>query len=400
MQKYKYQAKNKEGRLLKGWVEAINTRNAVAILRNRGLVVIKLVESREDILTQLTSSLRRVSLNDVIDFTRQLATMIGAGLSLIDALENLQEQSRPAMAQILMEVVNDVRGGSTLYEALSKHPAAFSKFYLALVKSGEAAGTLDKVLKKLADNLEKQRRFIMTVRSAMIYPAVIIAAMILVGFLMMILVVPKLLVIYQDMKITLPLPTRILIALTNFLTHFWWLIILGAGGLVYAFSSYYKTSEGRRQLDYYFLRLPLFGSINQKVILTELMRTLAMLVSTGVPIIEALHISAEAATNVVFKEALLEGARDISKGLPLATTFAKYDFFPSVVAQMIAVGEETGRLAEVMEKISANFEEESDLVIKGLTSTIEPILIVILGGAVGFLVMSIIMPIYNLTAQF
>lgn len=399
MQQYKYQAKNKEGKLLKGRVEAANRHNAAAVLHKQSLVVVSLAEAQNDLLANFATSLQGVSQSDIVDFTRQLAIMINAGLPLIDALESLREQSKPALARILAEVVNDVRGGSTLSEALNKHPHLYSPFYLALVKSGETAGKLDLVLKKLAENLEKQRRFSATVKSAMIYPSVIMVVMVGMAFVMMTLVIPKLLVFFQDMKVELPLPTKILIAVSNFMAGFWWLVLLFLFGMVFGFRAFKKTAAGQHQVDRLWLKLPVIGNLAQKVMLTQLTRTLAMLVGTGVPIIEALQITAAAAENVVYREAILECAGEAAKGVPLAVTFEKYDFFPRIVPQMVAVGEETGKLHEVLEKVSANFEEESDLAIKGLTSAIEPLLIVLIGLAVGFMVIAIIMPIYNLTSQ-
>jgi type II secretory pathway component PulF len=283
--------------------------------------------------------------------------MVSAGLSIVDALSSLQGQAKPALAKVLNEVLNDIRGGSSLADSLAKHPKHFSKMYLALVRSGEASGLLDKVLKKLADNLEKQRLFVSRVKSAMIYPAIVIIIMIVVGFLMMVLVVPKLLGMYTEMGASLPLPTQILIFTSNFMVGFWWLIILAAAGAVWGFTSWRETPAGRYTLDRVYLKIPYLGKLQEKVILSSLTRTLAMLVGTGVSIIEALNIVSQTSSNVIFEEAIKKSAKEVERGLPLSSSLAQYEFFPPIVAQMVAVGEETGKLDEVLLHVADHFEE-------------------------------------------
>lgn len=400
MIKFFYNARTAEGKKIRGLVEARNEKGAASVLRSKGLVVVGLKEKGQGFLSNLLIIFQRVSSNDVVDFTRQLATMVSAGLPLTQALEGLHDQAKPAFAKVLAEVLNDVRGGSSLHEALSKHSGVFPKIYLALVKSGETGGMLDEVLKKLADNLEKQRNFASRVKSAMIYPIIVLTAMVVVGFLMMVLVIPKLLGMYKEMGAKLPLPTQILIAIASFFSQFWWLLLLTIVGLIYGFIAWKKTPSGRKAVDGFWFKIPLLGRLKEKVILTDLMRTLSMLISTGVSIIEALNIIAEAAGNVIFEEAIKASAKEVEKGTSLAVSFGRYEFFPPIVPQMVAIGEETGKLDEVLARVAIHFEEESDLAIKGLTAAIEPIMIIVLGLGVGFLVMAIILPIYNLTAQF
>ncbi len=400
MRKFRYRAKTPEGKLVKGLVEANTSKGAVTVLRSKNLIVIELTELGKSFLSSALVVFQRVKTDDVVNFTRQLATMIGAGLPLTEALSSLQAQAKPVFAKVLSEVLNDVRGGSSLHDSLSKHSKVFSSIYLALVKSGEAAGLLDEVLKKLADNLEKERNFTSRVKSAMIYPVIVVSAMIIVGFLMMVLVIPKLLEMYKEMGADLPLPTQILISLTSFLSSFWWLFVFGGAAFFWGFLLWKKTPQGKRSIDAFWFKIPLIGKLKEKVILTSLTRTLSMLIATGVSIIEALEIVASASGNVIFEEAIRKSAKEVEKGAPLADCFGRYEFFPPIVSQMVAVGEETGKLDEVLKRVSIHFEEESDIAIKGLTSAIEPIMIVLLGIGVGFLVIAIILPIYNLTAQF
>ena len=389
-----------DGKNIKGFVEAAGEENALAILRRREMVVIKLSEVKESPLTDILSFFRKVSQNDIVNFTRQLSTMVGAGLPLVDSLRSLQEQSKPSLAKVIARVLDDIKGGTTLYNALGRHPQCFSGVYLALVKSGETAGMLDEVLDKLAGTLEKQRNFTARVKSAMIYPAIVISAMVVVGFLMMALVIPNLMSIYKEMGAELPLPTVILMGIADFFAKFWWLVIIIFFGGGWFFLSWKKTPDGRRRFDAFLLKIPLIGKLLTKVILTNVTRILAMLVGTGVSIIESLNIVGKTAGNVVFEKAIEASAKKVEKGVPLAVCFADFEFIPPIVSQMIAVGEETGKLDEVLERMAAHFEDESDIALKGLTAAIEPIMIVILGVGVGFLVISVLLPIYNLTSQF
>jgi len=400
MKKFRYKAKTSDGKTVKGMVEANNDKGAIAILRSNTLVVTELKIIEKSNLSNFLSNFQRISTNDVVDFTRQLATMVGAGLPLTDSLANLTEQARPAMAKVLSDVVNDVRSGVSLYEALAKHPKVFSPIYLALVKSGEAAGLLDTVLKKLADNLEKQRNFGARIKSAMVYPVIVTIAMVVVAFLMMILVIPKLLSMYKEMGATLPLPTLILITVSNFMVNFWWLMLIVIFGGLYGTFMWNNTPAGRKFFDGLWFKIPIVNTLKIMVILTDLTRTLSMLVATGVSIIEALNIVSKAAGNVIVEDAIKNCAVAVEKGVPLATAFSRYEFFPPLLSQMVAVGEQTGKLDEVLGRVGVHFEEQSDLAIKGLTSAIEPLMIILLGIGVGFLVIAVIMPIYNLTAQF
>ena len=400
LKKYRYKAKTFEGKEMKGLVEANSKRNAAMVLRGREMVVFEMKEIGNSAVASVFTIFQRVSVNDIVNFTRQLSTMISAGLSLIDALQGLQEQSKPVLAKVIGEILNDIRGGKTLYDAMSKHPKEFSPIYLALIKSGEMAGMLDKVLAKLAENLEKQRNFTSKVKSAMVYPVIVVIVMVAIAFLMMVLVVPKLVSMFEQMDIVLPLPTIILIAISGFFAKFWWLIIIFVFGGFYGFNVWKKTPNGKKKYDEILLKLPLAGKLLIKIILADVTRTLSMLIGTGVSIIEALNIVAEASGNTVFEQAIKASAKKVEKGAPLSTCLADYEVFPPIVPQMVAVGERTGKLDEVLSRIAINFEEESEIAVKGLTAAIEPLMIIILSVGVAFLVFSIILPIYNLTSSF
>jgi type IV pilus assembly protein PilC len=327
--------------------------------------------------------------------------MVNAGLPITEALVILRSQAKGSMQKMAAQVLADVEGGESLSVALSRHPKVFSPTYIALVKSGEVGGVMDEVLVRLADNLEKQQEFRGRVKGALIYPAIIIVGMIIVGFIMMIFVIPRLTSLYSEFNAELPTPTKILIGLSNFVIHFWplFLILFGAG--FYGFSLYRKTPQGRRKTDELIFKIPIFGDLQRQIILTELTQTLSLMVGAGVSILEGLNITAGVVGNRVIADALRDTAKQVEKGFPVAFSFAKHpEAFPFILSQMVAVGEETGKMDEVLTKVSHIFEIESDQKVKALTAAIEPIVMVVLGLGVGFLVIAIILPIYNLTSQF
>lgn len=400
MRKFKYKGKTTKGEIVEGLVEALNEKEAVRILRERKLIPFFLEEKGGSSFGSLFSIFQRVSSKDIAEFTRQLATMIAAGLPLTDSLIILQEQSKPAMAKILADIVKEIEGGSSFYDALAKHSKIFSRIYLALIKSGETAGSLDEILKRMADSLEKQEEFKRKVKGAMIYPVIVITGMVVVIFIMMVFVIPKLTSMYEEFGTTLPLPTQILIAFSKFVRNFWFIFFALVGGAIYGFRAWRKTTFGRQQIDKFILKLPILGKLKTKIILTEISQTLSMLLAAGVPIIESLNIVAEAADNAIFENSMRKVAKEVEKGFPLTVTFEHFEEYPPIFSQMVAVGEETGKLDEVLLKLSKQFEMESEVAVKGLTTAIEPLMMVVLGIGVGFIVISIITPIYNLTSQF
>jgi type IV pilus assembly protein PilC len=248
--------------------------------------------------------------------------------------------------------------------------------------------------------LEKQKEFRNKVKGAMIYPMVIVVGMLVVGTIMMIFVIPKLLGMYQEFQAELPLPTKILISFSDLATRFWWIALIGGGVAIFSFRSFQKTPLGQKKIDQLKLQLPIYGNLQKMTILTEVTRTLGLLVSTGISIIDGLNIVARAANNSIYLEELQFAAKQVEKGLPLGGTLAEFEEFPAVVPHMVSVGEETGKLDEVLTKLSRYFESESEQMVKGLTTAIEPLIMVVLGLGVGFLIIAVILPIYNLTTSF
>jgi type IV pilus assembly protein PilC len=398
MLRYRFRARGEDGVLRKGIVEAQSEASAVSVLREQKLVIIDLHEIQ--VGGSLLSFGNKVKFDDIVNFTRQLSTMIGAGLPLTDALSILQVQVSPNLQTKIADILRSVEGGSTFADALSHHADTFSRVYIALVRAGESAGVLDTILIRLADNLEKQREFQAKTKGAMIYPMIVVIGMALVGAVMMIFVLPKLTSMYKDFNITLPIVTRILIGISDFMVNFWYLMIIGIAGGIYAFRAYRKTKLGALQIDTLQYKLPIFGKIKSMVLMSEFSRTLALLASAGVALVESLNIVREVADSEVMQQALTEVAKDVEKGNPLATSLAKHPVFPMIVSQMTSVGEQTGKLDEILNRVASYFENESEHAIKNLSTAMEPIIMVVLGVGVGFLIIAIIVPIYNLTSAF
>jgi type IV pilus assembly protein PilC len=400
MKRFKYKAKDKKGQLVTGEVEASSKNHAAKLIRNKELVVISLKPAAEPLFSFLTKYRERVTHTDITNFTRQISTMINAGLPINEALLILRAQSAGAMQKIAAQILTDVEGGESLSTAMSRHPKVFSPTYISLVKSGEAGGVLSSVLARLADSLERQREFQGRVKGALIYPAIIVVGMLIVGLIMMIFVIPKMLSLYEEFEAELPLMTKVLIAISGFISRFWLIFIVIIVVAVYGLKIYKNTEKGRKQVDGLILKIPLIGELNQQVLLAELTSTLSLMVSSGVSILEGLNISAGVVKNSVMSDALKDSAKMVEKGFPVAYSFAKHpEAFPFIVSQMVAVGEETGKLDEVLQKVSHVFETESNQKVKTLTAAVEPLVLILLGLGVAFLVIAIILPIYNLTTQ-
>jgi type IV pilus assembly protein PilC len=399
MQIFKYTARDEAGEKQEGKVEARDEKHAVQILRDKSWVVIDLKESHEG-TSFMDKTLGKVSQTDIMNMTQQLSTMINAGLPLTDALDMLRVQSKPALARVINEIERDVQAGMSLADALGRHPKVFSSVYVELVRAGESSGKLDEVLMRLAKTEERAREFRQKTKGAMVYPIIVLIAMVLVVIVMMVVVIPQLSSMYDEFGAELPFATQLLISMSDFMVKFWWLGLAVVVGLMFIFRNYRRTDHGREVTDEWLLKIPIYGTLQTQLIMADFARTLALLVSAGISILQALHIVGLVVNNQIYKNALNEAERAVEKGQPLAATLAKLHVFPPLMAQMISVGEETGALDEVLIKVSKYFESEAENKIKNLTTALEPIIIIVLGVGVFFIVIAIIMPIYNLTSQF
>lgn len=399
MKRYKFRARTREGVLRKGLVEASSRSAAAEVLRGQNLIIVELKDQSQGFVDQL-QIFDKVKFDDLVNFTRQLSTMISAGLPITDSLSILEIQSNPALGKRLSGVLRAIEGGSTLADALENYPKVFSPVYVALVRAGEAAGVIDTILAKLAINLEKQRDFRAKTKSAMIYPIIVLIGMTVVGFIMMVFVLPKLTEMYADFEADLPVITKILIGMSSFISKTWYLFLALVGGAGYGFAMYRKSQVGKLQTDKLLLKMPIWGRIKEMTLMADFARTLSLLVGAGVSLVEALNIVQGVLDNSVYSTSIANVAKDVEKGNPLASSLARYEGFPLIVSQMISVGEQTGKVDEILNKLADYFEIESEYAIKNLSTAMEPLIMILLGIGVGFMIVAIVVPIYNLTSAF
>lgn len=397
---FKYTAKNEHAETIHGKVEAKTIHHGASILSERGLLVIEINPMGEESFMYFKSLFMGIKHDDLVNFTRQLSTMITAGLPLATALTILEEQTNPQMTRMVANLLKEIEGGGTFSMALEKAKDVFSRVYIQLVKAGEVGGMLDGVLERLADTMEKDKEFKAKTKGALIYPIIVVLAMIAVGFVMMIFVIPQLTEMYKDFDAELPTMTKLLIGISDFFVKFWWLIFALLGGGFYALKKWYGTKIGERKIDSFLMKIPVFGVLRQKIVLTEFSRTLALLLGAGVSLLEALEIVGEAMDSITYREALIESRKKVEKGISLSQSISSYEIFPPILHQMIAVGEETGKLNDVLLKLSTYFESESEHAVKNMTTALEPMIMIVLGVGVGAMVIAVIMPIYNLTSAF
>jgi len=389
------------GKILKGKIEAGKEEEVKNYLKEKGLFVIEIKKEKKYQISFLSSIFDRVNFSDIVNFTRQVAMMLNAGLTLIEALDILKKQTtKQSFKKIINDITEEIKAGSSFSTALRKYTSYFSHLYIALVRAGEASGKLTEILLKLADNLEKEREFKAKVKGALIYPAIIIIAMIIVIFIMITFVLPKLLNLYKDFDMNLPFTTTLLIFISSFMTKFWPLVAVGVFLIVIVFRNYLKTKEGKFIYDSTLLKIPVLKEIIKTSSLVDVTRTLSILIGSGVSILEALEIVKDTLENVVYQKAFLNIYKKVEKGVSLGTAMEEEEIFPPILVQMTQVGEQTGHLDETLARISRYFEMESELAVKAMTTLIEPAILVFLGVSVGFLVMSVITPIYNLTSSF
>jgi type IV pilus assembly protein PilC len=389
------------GRAVNGVLEADNlegARTRLAELRYHvmGLTSVKASPRALEWL----GALHRVKLRDLVVFTRQFATMIDAGLSVVKCLDILQQQTRDTkLKEVIAATRRDVAGGASLTEAISKHPRVFSPLYVNMIRSAEAAGILDQVLDRIAIFLEKEAEIKGKIKSAMMYPCVVFCFAVLMLVALVFFVLPKFKEIFETMQLKLPPTTRFLLGFSSFAGHFWYLFVLGGIGVFIAYKMIARTEKGRYQLDLLKLRVPIMGDLLLKTAVSRFARTFGTLVSTGVPVLRALEIVADTAGNMVVSQAVTKARASVKEGEKISAPLYASKLFPLMVTQMIAVGEETGRLDQMLSKVSDFYDGEVEATLKGLTSLIEPLMIVGLGGIVGLIAVSVISPIYQLVGS-
>jgi type IV pilus assembly protein PilC len=396
---YVYKVRDREGKLLGGSLEAESEEAVAARLRQLGYAPI-LVEAEKG--AALRSEIRlpgtgRVKLKDLAVFSRQFATMINSGLSLLRALTILGEQtSNRRLGQIVTQVRTEVEQGMSLSAAMAKHPKVFNRLYVSMVRAGEIGGFLDQVLVKVAETFEKEVALRGKIRSAMTYPVVVFAMVLLIVSAMLIFIVPTFKGLYESLGGTLPAPTRMLIAASDGIRKYFLLILLLLGGLGFAYKRWRATPAGRYRLDQLKLKVKVFGPLFHKSALSRFSRTLSTLIRSGVPILQALEIVAETVNNGVISRAIRDVQDAVREGESLATPLAKHPTFPAMVVQMMAVGEETGALDVMLSKVADFYDQEVEAAVASLTSLIEPIMIAVMGAAVGGMVVALYLPLFKI----
>ncbi len=399
--KLHYKAVTNKGESIEGLIDARDPSEAAAYLRSKELLPIKIIKREKNKFVDLIPFLgERIKSSEIVSLTRQLASMLTSGLTLLRSLEILKNQmNNHALVDIVDSIIKDIQEGSSFSRAITKHPVAFSPVYIALIEASEGSGLLDKAFLRLADTLEKQQKLKSTVKGALTYPTIVIFMMVVVVFVMMIFVIPQISTLYQSMNVSLPWSTLILIQISNFFVSFWFIII---GFLVlvgYAYKRWYKTIEGKLTIDSMLLKIPIFGSLIKKTILAEFSRTLGALLASGTLVVEALDKVSNTTGNIHYKNAIVDISKRVEKGISIGDAMSMYYLYPPNLIELVKIGEQTGKLDETLIKASEYFENEVDSSVKTLSTALEPIILVILGAGVAFLVFSIISPIYQITGS-
>ena len=392
MPTFAYTARTQNGELKSATVDARSRDDVVAQLRRQRLTLVKIEDSPKKPKTK-----GRIKRRDVVIFTRQLSTMINSGLPLVQALDILAKQTEsPPLSATARAVVADVESGNTLADAMRRYPAAFDDLYVNMVAAGESGGILDVILGRLASFIEKNDALVRKVKGAMIYPGVILSVAAIAVVVLLIFVIPVFQNMFGSAGLALPLPTRIVIGASHILIHDGLLIGLVIAGLVYGFSRYRATPNGKLKVDQILLKMPILGDVIRKSAVSRFTRTLGTLISSGVSILEGLEITAKTAGNRVVQDAIMASRSSIAGGDTIAGPLQKSGVFPPMVISMIAVGEQTGGLDEMLSKIADFYDEEVDAAVSGLLAAMEPLMIVVLGVIVGGMVVSMYLPIFNM----
>jgi len=397
-----YEAKNKSGEKVKGSIEAENKSVIARQLREKGYFITEIKEKRSSIdIGEFFSMHKRVKLKDLSIFSQQFAAMINAGISLVDALNILQEQTNHRHLQdVLASVRDDVETGVSLADAVSKHPETFPELYTQLIRAGESGGVLDSILDKLAVHYDRQDELNSMVKSALYYPAVILLVGIAVVIFLVTRVVPQFVGMFQDFGSELPLPTRMLLAISSFAQSYWWAILLAVIAVIFLLIRYRKTPSGREATDRWILKLPVIGDMMRKVYISRFSSTLAILIDSGVDLLTALTIVEDVVGNRVYSEILTDARVQVREGSNLSDPLENSGEFPPMVVHMLRVGEETGAIGEMLNKVSRFYDRQTEAAVEGAISLIEPIMIVLLAVMVGFVAISIVTPMFDMFQQF
>jgi len=398
--KFNYQARTQKGDIYTGSIEASNQEFAAALLRERGLFATFLEEAVPPVYARKIDFFDRITRKDIVMFSRQLAIMFKSKVSLVESLRVLASQTKKAnLKEKILKISEQVEGGTSFSQALTRYPKIFSSFYVAMVKSGEASGKLSEVLNYLADHLEKEYHLISKTKGALIYPALIVFSILLIMVLLTFFVIPNLLQVLEASGQALPLPTRIVLSFTTFIKDWAWLIASAIILSIFSFFRYYATSKGKEFFDRIFLKIPIAGSFLKTIHLSRFAENLSTLISGGLPIVQSLDIVGDIITNLSYKQVISKTREEVRKGEMISSVLSQHaDLFPSVFVQMVLIGEKTGTLDTTLMNVVDFYQQEVDRSINNILSILEPALIIFLGLVIAGLMLSILMPLYQTIA--
>ncbi|HBH86191.1 MAG TPA: pilus assembly protein PilC [Syntrophaceae bacterium] len=394
-----WEAETKRGELKKGEMDGADEAAVRGLLRRQGLKSIVVKKKPKDLLEYLPFLKQKVKDKDVVVFARIFSTMINAGLPLIQCLDLLaQQEQNKTFAKIITTVKEDIEGGSTLHDALKKHPKVFDELFVNLVAAGESGGILDVILNRLSSYMEKAMKLKSRVKGAMTYPTIVLFVAVAVVALLLVYVIPVFKKLFEGMGGQLPGPTQFLVNLSEFTQSYFLYMIIGAAAVVFLFRRYYRTEKGRLVIDALILKAPVFGPLLKKVAVAKFTRTLSTMLGSGVPILEGLSIVSKTAGNVVVENAIMKTRQSISEGRTIAEPLSETDVFPPMVVQMIAVGEATGALDSMLAKIADFYDDEVDVAVGALTAMLEPFMMIFLGVIVGGMIICMYLPIFKMAS--
>jgi len=397
---FQYKAVDKNRNSITGLVESGSEAEAVEMLKEKNLDIVYVKEEQSASKINISPIIGRIKVKDIVIFSRQFSVLISANVALVQSLKIVVDQTENLkFKMIISEVADDIDAGARLSEALGKHPKVFSNFYISVVRSGETSGKLDEVLTYLADEMEKDYDMLSKIKGAMIYPAFVLTGLMGVGIVMMVFVVPKLTAVLLESGGELPIATRILIGTSDFLSNYWWLFLVIIGGAVFGIKMFTRTDVGKLTVDTIKLRLPIFGKLFQRIYLVRFTRSMHTLIIGGVNITKSLKITGDVVSNKVYKDLIDKTVKEVEEGNSISNIFSQSKQIPRMVSQMMSIGEKTGKLDVILKRITEFYGREINNIVTNLMTLMEPIIMVIMGLAVGVMVAAIILPMYNMASN-
>ena len=394
-----FKAKDSLGKTKEGEVEAINQESAIQIIQKKGLIPLNIVEKERipSVIKDLKRIWEGVKPRELVIFFRQLSTLIESKVPIVPALQALEEQTENQyLRMVVREMESDIRDGMSLSESLSKHPLVFNRLTVSMIRSGEMSGNLQKSIAYIADNTEKSYQLNSKIKSALFYPVFVIGAAIIIGFIVITFVLPKLTSVIKEMAVAVPWYTKLLMGVGDFMSKYWWAVLIvivgGVTGIIY----YVKTEEGRKEWDQIKIKIPIFGGFFKAVYIARFSDNFSILIDGGIPVVNALEEVSEVVGNSVFRDIILRSAEEVKRGGNVSDVFIKSREIPPIVTQMMKIGEETGKISEILRRIASFYEQEIDVMTRNISTMIEPILISILGIGVAIMVFAVLMPIYDI----